>query len=105
MPEPPGPAELLGALVEAAREGRMVIFGHAWDRFAEDERPNPSDVWQALGEDAPRIIHPGEPQADPRGRTAQIEGEALSGQTVRVVLNYDRRPPVLVTAYYVGFRP
>jgi len=90
----------LEAIVAAVRNRDYAVSEHALARGSDPARPGIRDVVAGIAEDFPRIVGDDRGQHDPRGAVATIECENRQGRTLRVRVNYSRRPIVLVTQFW-----
>ena len=90
----------LEAIVAAVRSRDYAVSEHALVRGEDPARPGIIDVVAGVAEDLPRIVSDDRGQNDPRGAIATIECENRQGRTLRVRINYSRRPIVVVTQFW-----
>ena len=69
------------------------------DRAVDPSRPLPSEIEDGLARDEPRIQQDDHGQGDSRGATCRVDCETPAGKRIRVVVNYERNPVKVVTAY------
>lgn len=94
-------AASLSDIIRAAVNDDFVISVHyLQERQGRDNRPWPSDILFGLMHDAPRIIRDDRGLADPRGAVCELLCEAADRQEFRIRVNYERRPMVMVTAFW-----
>lgn len=93
----------LDSIVAAARNGTDLLISvhYLKDRLGNRNRPGLAEVAFGLTDDAPRISRDeAGTGSDDRGSVCDISCETPHGRPMTVRVNYEKKPMILVTAFY-----